>query len=207
MLHTHFIPAAQADSRRLLVMLHGLGDSLNGYLWMPEALRLPWLNYLLVNAPDAYYGGYSWYDFAGDPTSGIRRSTQLLARVLDDLPGRGFPTELTTLGGFSQGCLMALEVGCRYPQRLAGIVGISGYVHAPQTLLQQLSPVARQQRFLITHGTHDPLLPIAPSRQQVAALKAAGLDIQWREFAKDHTIAGAEELDPIRDFIHAGYPE
>ena len=206
MLHTHFIPAAQPDSQRLLGMLHGLGDSLNGYLWMPEALQLPWLNYVLVNAPDAYYGGYSWYDFAGDPAAGIRRSTQLMADVLDDLRARGFPTGQTTLGGFSQGCLMALEVGCRYPHRLAGIVGISGYVHEPATLLQQLSPVARQQRFLVTHGTRDPLLPIAPSRQQIAVLQAAGLDIQWREFVKDHTIAGAEELGLIRDFIRAGYP-
>ena len=37
-------------------MLHGLGDSIEGYRWMPEALDLPWLNYLLVNAPDANMG-------------------------------------------------------------------------------------------------------------------------------------------------------
>jgi phospholipase/carboxylesterase len=206
MLHTHLIPASQAESRRLLVMLHGLGDSFNGYLWLPAALRLPWLNYLLVNAPDEYYGGYSWYDFAGDPAVGIRRSTRLLFKVLDQLRDQGYPTDLTTFGGFSQGCLMAIEVGCRYPQRLAGVVGISGYVHEPATLVAQLSPVARQQRFLLTHGTLDPLLPIAQSRPQVAALQDAGLDIQWREFVKDHTIAGEPELECIRAFIRAGYP-
>ena len=26
-------------------------------------MNLPWLNYLLVNAPDKYYGGYSWFDY------------------------------------------------------------------------------------------------------------------------------------------------
>ena len=45
-----------------MVMLHGLGDSIEGYRWWPEALGLPWLNHLLVNAPDDYYGGYSWFD-------------------------------------------------------------------------------------------------------------------------------------------------
>ena len=62
MLHGEFIPAAEKDSRRLFVVLHGLGDSLAGWRWLPGALDLPWLNYLLVNAPDEYYGGYSWFD-------------------------------------------------------------------------------------------------------------------------------------------------
>jgi predicted esterase len=69
-LYSELIAAADKSCRRLLIMLHGLGDSMEGYRWMPEALNLPWLNYLLVNAPDPYYGGYSWYDFAGDIVSG-----------------------------------------------------------------------------------------------------------------------------------------
>lgn len=207
MLHMQFIPAGQAGSHRLMVMLHGLGDSLNGYLWLPEMLDLPWLNIALLNAPEPYYGGYSWYDFAGHPAETIRRSTALLFERLDALRAQGFPTDQTVFGGFSQGCLMAIEVGCRYPHRFAGIVGISGYVSEPETLVKELSPVARQQRFLLTHGTLDPLLPIARTREQVTTLQAAGLDLQWREFAKDHTIAGHAEIDLIRDFIRAGYPE
>src|SRR2546429_7728417 len=124
MLKSDLIPAKQPQSRRLLVMLHGLGDSMEGYRWVPEAVAFPWLNYLLVNAPDEYYGGYSWYDFAQDIVPGVVRSRKLLFELLDDLRGRGFPTEQTILGGFSQGCLMSLEVGLRYPYRFAGIVGI-----------------------------------------------------------------------------------
>src|SRR3989449_4913155 len=125
MLQTDFVPAKQAGSKRLLVMLHGLGDSIEGYRWLPDALDLPWLNYLLVNAPDEYYGGYSWYDFAGDLTPGVERSRGLLFQLLDAQRANGFPTGQTVLGGFSQGCLMAIEVGLRYPHPLAGIVGIS----------------------------------------------------------------------------------
>ena len=57
MLVTELVPAREPDSRRLMVVLHGLGDSMDGYRWMPQELDLPWLNYLLVNAPDDYYGG------------------------------------------------------------------------------------------------------------------------------------------------------
>ncbi|MCZ7635226.1 MAG: serine esterase [Verrucomicrobia bacterium] len=200
-LHTELLPARESSSRRLLVVLHGLGDSLEGYRWMPTELRLPWLNYLLVNAPDDYFGGYSWYDIYGDAGPGVARSRTLLTALLEDLPRRGFEPANTALFGFSQGCLMVLETGLRFPHRLAGLIGISGYLHDVATLLRELSPVAAGQRILMTHGTEDPLLPIAPVRKQVELLRARGLDVQWREFNKAHTIAGEEELSLIREFL------
>lgn len=190
-----------------MVMLHGLGDSLEGYRWMPEAMDLPWLNYALVNAPDEYYGGYSWFDFAGDMVPGVGRSRALLFGLLDELRAQGFRTEQTSFGGFSQGCLMSIEVGLRYPHRLAGVVGISGYVCEPDKLVEELSPVAMQQRLLITHGTLDPMIPFAQVREQINILKAAGLHIEWHEFVKPHTIAGEDELEVIRKFVRAGYPD
>jgi len=204
-LNSELIPAEKKDSRRLMVMLHGLGDSREGYRWFPEAMDLSWLNYLLVDAPDEYYGGYSWYDFAGDLAPGVERSRRLLFQLLDAQRAKGFPTSQTVLGGFSQGGLMSIEVGLRYPHRFAGIVGISGHVCDPEKLVQQLSPVALQQRILITHGLLDPLIPFALAREQVNVLKAAGLRIEWREFVKAHTIAGELELEVIRDFVRAGY--
>ena len=188
-----------------MVMLHGLGDSLEGFRWLPEALCLPWLNYLLVNAPDDYYGGYSWFDL-NNPMPGVRRSRQLLFELLDDLRARNYPADQITLGGFSQGCLMSAEVGLSYPHVLAGIVSISGWVLDPETLLRDLPPAGLRQRLLLTHGTADPLLPIAKTRAQIPLLKAAGVNVIWREFVKAHTIAGEAEITVLRDFIRAGYP-
>src|ERR1039457_1169147 len=205
MLHHEFIPAAEKNSRRLMVMLHGLGDSIEGYRWLPEAMDLSWLNYLLVNAPDDYYGGYSWFDL-NDMAPGIQRSRRLLFDLLDDLPAKQFPAEQITLGGFSQGCLMAVETGLRYPHRLAGVVGISGWIFEVEKYPDELSPVARRQRILMQHRAGAPLVPIAGVRPQIPLLKAAGINIEWREFAKDHTIAGEQELSVIRGFVRAGYP-
>lgn len=205
MLHHELIPAADKNSRRLMLMLHGLGDSIEGYRWWPQALGLPWLNHVLVNAPDEYYGGGSWFNFPGDSLPGVQRSTKLLFELLDDLRARGFPTEQTVLGGFSQGCVMSIEVALRYPHRLAGVVGISGRVSDPARLLRELSPIAREQRFLVTHGPLDPVIPFDVTRQQIEILQAAGLDIQWREFMKAHTIAGEPELAVIREFIRARF--
>lgn len=201
MLETELIPSEEKGSRRLMIVMHGLGDSMDGYRWLPEVLRLPRVNYLLVNAPDSYYGGYSWYDFAENPGPGVRRSRELLFTLLDGQRQQGFPTEQTTLFGFSQGCLMTVEVGLRYPNMFAGLVGISGYVFEPERLLSERSAVAQQQRFLISHGTRDTLIPIAPVRSQIALLKGAGVNIEWHEFTKEHTIAGEEELRVIREFV------
>ena len=206
MLHSELIPAAEKDSRRLMVMLHGLGDSVDGWRWFPEVMNLPWLNYLLVNAPDDYFGGYSWFDLVENIAPGVQRSRKLLFELLDDLRAKGLPAEQITLGGFSQGCLMAIDTGLRYPHRLAGIVGISGWVCEPEKLMLELSPVGRQQRLLMTHGTEDPMVTIGRVRKQIPVLKAAGLNLEWHEFMKAHTVAGEEEISVIRNFVQAGYP-
>ena len=205
MLKYKLIPSEDKNSRALMVMLHGLGDSIEGYRWFPEAMGLPWMNYALVNAPDEYYGGYSWYNIAGDHAPGVIRSRKLVFDLLDDLRQQGFATGLTTLGGFSQGCLMAMDVALRYPQKLAGVVGISGYVFEAEKSLTELSAVAKEQRFLVTHGTLDPIVAFARTKTQVQRLQAAGLQIEWREFTKAHTIEGETEMNLIRDFVCGGY--
>ena len=205
MLDTDLVSAVEKDSRSLMVVLHGLGDSIEGYRWLPPALGLSWLNYLLVNAPDPYFGGFAWYDFSGDAGTGVERSRALLFELLDAQRKRGWPTEQTVLFGFSQGALLTFELGLRYPHRFAGLVGISGYVHDPEQLIREMSPAALQQRFLITHGTEDPLIPFADVREQINLLKAEGIHIEWHEIVKAHTIAGEAELSIIRDFVCARF--
>jgi phospholipase/carboxylesterase len=204
MLTTVHHPASVVSSS-LLIVLHGLGDSTEGWSWLPEALRLPWLNYLLVNAPDDYYGGYSWYDLPGDSGPGIERSRKELSALLDSLVAGGIPASQIGLLGFSQGCLMTLETGFRYPAPLAGLVGISGYVWNPTALLREAPPAARLQRALVTHGRRDTVVPCGPVRGQIEELKAGGLSVEWHEFDKAHTVAGEPEMALIRDFLVRGF--
>ena len=200
MLETKLIPAQEAGSQQLMIVLHGLGDSMAGYTWVPQALRFPWLNYLLVNAPDEYYGGFSWYDYAGDAATGVRRSIDSLNQLLDAQRQAGFPTEHTILSGFSQGCLMTLETGLRYPHRFAGLIGLSGYVLDPQALLREASPVAKEQRLFVTHGRQDPLIPFADVKRQMEQLQTGGLQLEWHEFDKPHTII-EQEIEVMRKFV------
>ncbi len=199
-LNAELIPAKERESRKLLVVLHGLGDSREGYRWLPVELNLPWLNVLLVDAPDEYYGGFSWYEYPGDPGPGIERSRRLLATLLEQMPAKGFPANETILFGFSQGCLMTLETGLRLAQPLAGLIGVSGYVSDAAKLIREVSPASKATPVLVTHGTLDPVIPCAKVRQQMAELRATGLNLEWVEFRKEHTII-REETKLFREFI------
>ncbi len=199
-LNAELIPAKERDNRKLLVVLHGLGDSREGYRWLPVELNLPSLNVLLVDAPDEYYGGFSWYDYPGDPIPGVERSRKLLTALLDELPAKGFPADGTILFGFSQGCLMTLETGLRLAQPLAGLIGVSGYVSDAAKLIREVSPASKATPVLVTHGTLDPVIPCAKVRQQMAELRATGLNLEWVEFRKEHTII-REETKLFREFI------
>jgi phospholipase/carboxylesterase len=198
----HTWQPAAAKSQRLVVVLHGLGDSADGFLWLQDELGIDSLNYLLLNAPDPYYTGFSWYDIE-DPLPGIARSRKLLARVLEQTEREGYPPGQTFLFGFSQGCLMTLEFGSRHSSSLAGYIGISGYCVSPDAILREMNPAANNGNWLITHGTRDDLLPVEVTRAQIKKLNDAGFTIDYREYSKTHTIDPERELGDIRTWLTA----
>ncbi len=194
-----FIPS-QVPSEKLMVVLHGRGDSAEGFTFLPEQLRIDEMNYLLLNAPERYYTGYSWYDLPPNQLSGIERSRELLTQTLDALFANGYSPEETYLFGFSQGSLLTLEFGARYGRALAGYIGISGYIYDAPRILKEMNPDVNADNWLVTHGTHDDVLDVRTTRAQVAMLKEGGFNIDYREYRKTHTVL-PEELDDIREWI------
>jgi phospholipase/carboxylesterase len=191
-----YVPAKIGHpDERVVVVLHGLGDSMAGYGWFPGELGIDDLSFLLVNAPDSYYGGYSWYDFLEDPKPGIIRSRRLLFGLIDELMQQGIASENIFLFGFSQGCLMALDVGLRIPLALGGICGVSGYLGFEEEYPDQFSIFGREQEMLLTHGTQDPVVPFANSKRQYQKLKDMGARITFMTYPKDHTILPQELVD------------
>lgn len=186
-------------STKLVVVLHGRGDSSAGFRWLPDALGLD-VNYLLVNAPDPYYGGHSWYDLPPHQRPGVERSRALLDGLFAEIARSGFAPENTALLGFSQGCLMTLEWGGRSAVPLAAYVGVSGYCLDPDALLGGLSAQARRPVWLITHGTEDEVLPFAQVESQMARLREGGLPLRFVAYAKGHSFA-PEELEEVRRFL------
>ena len=185
-----------------MIVLHGRGDSPEGFTWLPSELKIPELSFLLLQAPDPYYDGYSWYDLPPNQLPGVLRSRKLLAEVFEEIEKEGFKSEQCFLLGFSQGCLMTLEFGARFPHRLKGYIGISGYCYDVDALLKEAIPEnIHEGDWLVTHGTQDDVLPIDITREQMKTLIARGFKMEYLEYKKSHTIDQREELPMIRQWI------
>ena len=197
---------AQGSPNAWVLVLHGLGDSKQGWKPVADYLRAPGTGWIFVQAPDAYYDGWSWFDLQlPDPRPDqvtVARSLKQLRELLTHLETtRGIRAEHLTLMGFSQGCLMALEVALTHASCFAGVIGISGWVNRLTDYPQAFGAAARQQHILMTHGDADQVIPIAVTRPQARHLQRLGLDLTWREFTKPHGLDPDEEIGVIRDFL------
>jgi len=184
---------------KLVVVLHGRGDSSAGFHWMPRTLALEGVTWLLVNAPDPWYGGYSWYEMPPDHGPGVLRSRKLLDALFQEITTNGFRNEDIVLFGFSQGCLLTLEWGGRTERKLAGCIGISGYCYDARTLALEVSLAAKSRPWLVTHGYQDEVLSYEVTAAQIRELQDVGMPIDFRAYAKTHTIG--PDLQDIRDAL------
>jgi phospholipase/carboxylesterase len=194
-----FYPSNTA-SKKLMIILHGRGDSSAGFTWLPPYLKMDDMNYLLLDAPYDYYGGRSWYDLPPNQFEGIEHSSQILTEILDVLFEEQFEVSQSFLFGFSQGSLLTFEFGARYHKTLAGYMAISGYIYDAKKILEEMNPKVKESRWLCTHGTIDGVLSYAESKAQVEILQKGGFDIEFKSYVKEHTI-DRDELDMIMEWM------
>jgi predicted esterase len=57
----------------------------------------------------------------------------------------------------------------------------------------------------MTHGNADEVIPMAPVAEQARRLQAAGFDLAWQEFEKEHTVAGRAEVQFLARFLTSAY--
>ena len=86
--------------RSLVVVLHGRGDSVQGFEWLPEAMRLPGVDFLLLNAPDDLFRRIQLVWTSPDQLPGIKRSSALLDQLLEETAAAGYPVSKTFLSVF-----------------------------------------------------------------------------------------------------------
>lgn len=178
-------PLAGGKPRRLVILLHGLGADGEDLIGLQQywGRLLPDAEFVSPNAPfpcDMAPYGYQWFsvqDRAPASTlAGVRAAAPLLDGFIDEeLARRGLGSGEAALVGFSQGTMMSLYVGLRRAEPLAGILGYSGRLIAPELLATDLRS---RPRVLLVHGTEDPLVPFDEMAQAEAALRAAGVPVE-----------------------------
>ena len=194
-----FMPS-KVPSKKLMIILHGRGDSSEGFRGFAPYLNIDDMNYILFDAPYEYYTGFSWYQLPPNQLQGILNSSEILEGDLDRLFESQFNARESFLLGFSQGSLLTFEFGARYKKVLAGYIAISGYIYDAPKLLTEMNQEVQQGKWLCTHGTFDDVLPFETSVEQVEFLQDNGFDIEFVTYEKDHTIVESE-LKMISEWI------
>tara|TARA_Y100000589_G_scaffold52367_1_gene43592 strand:- start:6905 stop:7561 length:657 start_codon:yes stop_codon:yes gene_type:complete len=187
---------SDTGSNKLLIGFHGRGDNANSFSGIRYGLRIKDFNQLFVNAPDSwdvgFSRGFSWYDMSPNQLSGIERSYELLEGLLTDLEQRGYHRKNIVLFGFSQGCLMSLELAIRSELPFMGVIGVSGTLYEVKSLLQKQQAGSRQTPFFLTHGYGDEILPFEKSKAAYGLLSKNLPDFEFRALPKGHNIADIE---------------
>jgi phospholipase/carboxylesterase len=203
--HLVITPSKQPDtaSLPLIVLMHGRGAD-NRDLADLAPMVDDGYRWVFPNAPkpfEPYPGmsfGYTWFD--GWPPEGdsIVESRRLLLELLDDLVAR-YPTPpgKLILSGFSQGGLMALDVGYRTRQPLAGIITMSGALYEAD--MGDLD-AHRDIPVLVIHGTSDDMIPVNAARRARRVLEDHGIEPEYHEFPMGHHVTDAS-MKVAADFL------
>lgn len=169
----------------LVILLHGYGSNGADLISLAPfwAKALPGAMFVAPNAiepvPQAP-GGYQWFGISRiDPhelEQGVRRAAPSVdAFITRELDKHGLDARRLALVGFSQGTMMALHVGLRREQRLAGILGFSGMLVGSRLKedMRSKPPV------MLIHGDRDPTIPITAMFDAAQGLAAADHGAQW----------------------------
>ena len=191
-----------------VLVLHGLGAVGNDFVPVAQMLDPGvGVRYVFPNAPEmpvTINNGYvmrAWYDIReGDLTqredeAGLRRSQQAIDALIEREIARGIPAHRIVLMGFSQGCAMTLLTGLRQSHRLAGLVGLSGYLPLAATTEAERNPANQHTPIFLAHGTEDPVVPLQRAIASRDQLQALGCQVDWHEYPMPHSVCPDEVAD------------
>jgi phospholipase/carboxylesterase len=200
-----------------VIWLHGLGADGHDFAPIVPELQLPAtlaVRFVFPHAtiqPVTINGGMamrSWYDILTpnlvkrEDETGIRISEQAIQALIARENARGIPSSRIMLAGFSQGCAMTLHTGIRFKEKLAGLMGLSGYLPLIDMAAQEREPVNAATPIFLAHGTHDPVVTLERAEASRAKLVDLGYQVQWRTYPMPHSVC-AQEIDDISSFLQS----
>jgi phospholipase/carboxylesterase len=201
--------------RSSVIVLHGLGADGRDFVPICDELDLAAVGPVRFVFPHApvrpvtINGGMqmrAWYDIVGtdlvrrEDEAGLRESRVEVAALIDREVARGVAPERIVLMGFSQGCAMALLTGLRQPERLAGIVALSGYLPLAASTAAERSAANAATPVFLAHGLYDGVVPLARATATRDALLALAQPVEWHTYPMQHSVA-PEEIADLNRFL------
>jgi len=186
-----YVPASyKADTPMpLVVLLHGAGG--NCY---SARSRFPVADELgfIILAPDSR-DERTWDELLG----AFGPDQEFIAASLSSVLGKwSIDTRHIALAGVSDGASYALSLGVGNGDIFTHLIAFSAAFVLPQR-------VRGKPRIFISHGTRDPVMPIATTgRDVVRRLTTLGYDVTYREFDGGHTVPPAIGREAFEWFMN-----
>ena len=181
--------ARPGSADALVVFLHGYGADGNDLIGLAGPLEkvLKDTAFVSPHAPESCAvnpGGRQWFPIPWLDGSSEFAMGRSFAAAQDCLNGfldsemerHGLPASRVALAGFSQGTMMALQVGLRRTESFACIVGYSGRLLFPERLATE---IRSRPPMLLCHGDADEMVPVESLREATAALGTENVPVRW----------------------------
>ena len=186
----------------MLVLLHGIGANENDLVPLAGDFD-PRLLVVSLRAPRPYHDGWAWFglDFPapGEVVPNVDQAHETVAdlvRWLAAAPARlGADPQQVYVLGFSQGAMVSLAVLRTAPERLAGVVALSGLFDDRLVASPAADAAVARVPVFVAHGVDDRVLPIADGRAIRERFQPVVEDFTYREYPMAHTIGADEKRD------------
>ena len=208
--------APEGPASAAVIWMHGLGA--DGHDFEPIVPRLGLddlaLRFAFPHAsaiPVTLNGGMvmpAWYDITeidlkrSHDEVGIRRSAAQIEALVARERERGIPADRIVLAGFSQGGAMALSVGLRHTESLAGILAMSTYLVCDEALPGERSEANAETPIFQAHGTLDPMVPYTRGVAARDRLIELGYAVEWRDYPMEHQVC-PEEIQDVATWMRS----
>ncbi|WP_395826184.1 alpha/beta hydrolase [Collimonas sp.] len=198
-----------------VIWMHGLGADGSDFVPIVKELDLrgyPGIRFVFPSAPSmpvTVNNGYvmpAWYDiFSSDLVRredevGLRKSQLEIEALIAQQIALGINADKIVIAGFSQGCAMTLQTGLRYPQKLAGLMCLSGYLPLSEKIAAERHAANQHTPIFLAHGRVDPVVVVDRAEKSRALLLELGYSVEWHEYMMPHSVC-AEEVADIGDWL------
>ena len=178
-------PLSGAKAKSAVIFLHGYGSDGENLIGLAPFMQeaFPDTVFLSPNAPTKmpyYGGGYEWFPLTDRNYAAMLQGAKMVAPIINQfidevLAEYELKDENIALIGFSQGTMVSLFSAIRRLQKIAGIVGFSGALVAPELVATDAKV---KPDICLIHGEADDVVPFAAMAQAEKALKNAGFKVE-----------------------------
>ena len=191
-----------------IIWLHGLGANGHDFVPIVPELALPAeakIRFIFPHSPQlsvTINGGMvmpAWYDILELSLDRkidhkhILSSSQAIHTLLRHELDQGIASERLLLAGFSQGGAVVYEAGLSFDQPLGGLMALSTYFPTHETVA--IHPANRAVPIHISHGTADPIVPLALGQKAHKILREYGFQAEFRSYPMPHSVCPEQVRD------------